>query len=222
MKRFHIHMLLLCCAILCVIWYLSYVTEGFETVDAAVCGTAGIKPSAAAITYFKLKTGKDVSSMRLYTKSECNKLEKGTYKDLLCGNGPLNYSEKCAGLNGSFPTPAPNECKVDGAVLGKASVAFAQTIGGKQIQVEKNAMQLYTKNECDLLKGKYTSLNDQLRKEGALADEVSKALLANGENYGVCDVNGVPYSMICTVEEPATMSKDISDSAKKHLTTFLK
>jgi hypothetical protein len=199
-------------------------SEGFENVDTKVCGTAGFKPSEATFKAIKLfGIGKDFSKERLYTKSECNKLDKGTYRDLECINGTTSYNALCGGLNSTIQSPAPTECKVDGVVLGKPSVAFTQTINGKQEVIENNAAQLYTENECKLLKGdKFIKLGDMMKSMNALPDEIPKAIQLNGENYGLCFNRDTIYSAVCTVDAAPSMGADVANAAKKHLTSWLK
>lgn len=194
--------------------------EGFE-MDTKVCGTAGFKPSDATKKALELLFDTKLPDMRYYTKSECNKMEKGTHNMVECKNGSINYGEVCAGLNKTIKSPAPSECKVDGVVLGKPNVAITQTINGKQAVVDNNALQLYTENECKLLKGGYVSIENMMKSLSALPDEIPKAIQLNGDKYGLC-LGDTPYSLICTVDAPPSMTGDVSDAAKKHLTNWLK
>jgi len=224
MKLNSFKLFVILCLCVLVVGLLATREEGFEDVDTKVCGTAGVKPSDATIKAVKLfRDDVDYSSIRLYTKSECNKMDKGTYRDFECKNGSMSYNKLCAGLNKTIQTPAPNECKVDGVVLGKPSVAFTQTVNGKQVAIENNAAQLYTENECKLLKGeKFIKLEEIMKEMRALPDEIPKAVQLNGENYGICFSRDAPYSAMCTVEAPPSMASDVSAAAKKHMTSWLK
>lgn len=216
--------IVLCLCILLVGLLATDVSEGFENVDTKVCGTAGFKPSEATLKAIKLfGIGKDFSKERLYTKSECNKMDKGTYRELECKNGTTSYNTLCGGLNTTIQSPAPSECKVDGVVLGKPSVAFTQTINGKQVVIENNAAQLYTENECKLLKGdQFLKLGEIMQRMNALPDEIPKAIQLNGENYGLCFSRDTIYSAVCTVDAPPSMGGDVANAAKKHMTNWLK
>jgi hypothetical protein len=215
--------IVLCLCILLVGLLATDVSEGFENVDTKVCGTAGVKPSDATIKAMKLlDINLDFDKLRFYTKSECNKMDKGTIQGINCVNGSTNYTTMCAGLNKTVQTPAPSECKVDGVVLGKPNVAITQTIKGKQVSIENNAVQLYTENECKLLKGDYVSIERMMKDMKALPDEIPKAIQLNGENYGLCFSRDVPYSVACTVDTPPSMAGDVANAAKKHMTSWLK
>lgn len=230
----------ICCVIiiLVIILYViinSNLSEAFlDNPVPSFCGTAGIKQSDAIIKFLKDIIGQDLSKQRSYTLSECNKLENGIYNNKQClklkdttkddnghyktniDNIDINYSEKCIGLNTSFQTPLPSECMVDGKPLGKPNLAYSSTMGGKQILVNDNTLRLYTKNECDLLKGKFISQETSFKQTHAPADEISKAIQINGKEYGSCTKDDLEYSLLCTIDGPPSLSKDVTSSLKKH------
>lgn len=204
--------------------------EYFEDFDVKQCGTAGFKPSAQSLKYIKAnatfgnKTPNDLIAFRLYTKSECAKLEGGTIDGgpefpYFCAAEKRPYSLGCSSLNNTFKSPAPNECKIEGAVAGKPNETFTIMKDGKEMVIEKNTFQLYTKNECTLLNkdAGFMPLSDMTPKEYA-----AKAALANGEGYGLCFSKDMFYSMLCTVDEPPSLSGDVKAAAKKSLTDWLK
>ena len=207
--------------LLVLVLFIQNDVDAFADFDTSTCGTAGYKPSEALYTMLG-KFGDDIKKTRLYTKSECNKLDGGTFDGATCKNGSINYNEKCAFLNTTFQSPAPNECKVDGTVLGKPNIGFSATKGGKTTIIPNGAAQVYTKNECTLLKGEFIILEDFMKKEGYLPEEIAKAVHLNGETYGLCFGKDIIYTLMCTVDEPPSMTKDVSAAAKKHLTNWLK
>ena len=222
---------------------------GAETVPES-CGTAGVRPSDAAFKLFKEMNSdskNDPSSRRAYTKSECNKLKDGTfangncyqlkdktekngYPDLSNSNIVLEYGQVCGGLNQSTTvTPPPSECMIDGAHAGKPNVAFTLTRAGgpgggeKKMNVEDNALRLYTENECKLLKGQYTKLVDFLKMFGASAEEQAKAEHLNGKDMGVCfnRSDRIEYTFMCTINAAASPGAQVADATKKALTGWL-
>jgi len=216
--------IIFCLCVLLVGLLSTRTTEGFE--DANMCGTAGIKPSDACIGLFN-QVGSDLSKFRIYTRSECAKLDDSQYGgEFGCANKKTgtNYTEKCANLNKTVTSVLPNECKSEGAVLGKPSVAFKMTIKDKKTyQVENGALQLYTNNECKILKGQFRKLDDLLRKDWQLPeDEVLKAVKENGEEYGTCFGDNALYSIVCTAEQKSSLSNNVSASAKSAIKDWLK
>jgi len=215
------------------------------------CGTAGIRQSDATFKLFKEMnpdSKNDPSARRPYTKSECNKIKDGVhahencyqlkdktlkdgYPDLSSSNIVLEYGQICGGLNqSSTVTPAPSECMIDGVHAGKPNVAFTLTRpsgpGGetKKMNVEDNAMRLYTENECKLLKGQYTKLVDFLKMFGASAEEQAKAEHLNGKDMGFCEKregDRITHTFMCTINAAASPGAQVADAAKKALTSWL-
>ena len=231
-----------CIIIIILVILILYITRYSNFSEAfldspvpSYCGTAGIKQSDATITLVKEIVGQDLSKQRSYTLSECNKLENGIFTGNQClklkdntkddngnyktntDNIDINYNEKCVGLNTSFQTPLPSECMVDGNPLGKPNVAYSITRGGKQMLINDNTLRYYTKNECDLLKGTFTSLDTNLKQANALDDEISKAIQLNGKEYGLCSNN----SLLCSMDGPPSLAKDVGASLKKHAVNWL-
>lgn len=212
------------CILLVGLLFTQKTSEGFE--DSKMCSTAGLKPSDACIGLFK-NGGFDITNYRVYTRSECAKLENSHYGGpFTCTNkmNNTNYVEKCADLNKSVKSVLPNECKLEGSTLGKASAAFKVTAKGKKTyQVEHGALQLYTSNECKLLKGKFQKLEDVLRKEyQAPEDEILVAVKENGEEYGTCHGDDAAYSIVCTAEQTLSLASNASASAKSAVKNWLK
>lgn len=202
-------------------------TEGFA--DSAIpdyCGTAGFMVSNGGATILNPRD----KNKRLYTKSECNKVEKGVHDGMfacykLKNQGPsrdmfdasnidIDYGEKCVGLN-AIPSPPPAECMVDGVHIGKDNVAF---VNGKY-PITDGALRLYTKNECDLLKGGFKELDRILGQ--ATAEEKAKAIQANGKDYGMCETDAVAFSMTCTTNAKPTAAAKAGDAAKSALKDWL-
>jgi hypothetical protein len=208
------------------------------------CGTAGIRTSDATFKFIKEinpDSKNDPSSKRQYTKSECNKLKDGVYSnencyqlkdktlkngnpDLSSSNIVLEYGQVCGGLNqSSTVTPAPSECMIDGVHAGKPNVAFTLTRGEKKMNVEDNALRLYTENECKLLKGEYIKLMDLVKMWGASAEEQAKAEHLNGKDMGFCSnrKDGITYTVMCTINAAASPGAQVADATKKALTGWL-
>jgi hypothetical protein len=232
-----------------VLFFVTYTSrEGF--VDGIVpdyCGTAGIRLSDGSINWLK-SNGTDVSAIRLYTQSECNKVKNGVYDSQLSpfmiggkcyklkndmknssreqrfadSNIDINYSDKCAGLN-ALPSPAPTECMIDGAYAGKNNITMVDR--GKIIP--DNTLRLYTKNECDLLKGDFKSIEEMMKAESP--ENIAKAVQANGKDYGVClasqgkNVNAalINFSFACTTNAKPTGTAVVADAAKTALKGWL-
>lgn len=228
--------------------YLSMKSSEFFIGAATVpesCGTAGIRPSDATLTFIKgidPNSKNDPSAKRQYTKSECNKLKDGTYANFNCyqlkdktkkngypdfssSNIILEYGQVCGGLNQSTTvTPPPSECMIDGVHAGKPNVAFTITRGDKKMNVEDNAMRLYTENECKILKGNYIKFVDFVKMFGATAEEQAKAEHLNGKDMGVCDKRGddrIEHSFMCTINAAASPGAQVADASKKALTSWL-
>lgn len=217
--------------VLSMVYYILYGSpflEGFvgETIPD-VCGTAGFKPSSATINYLK-SLGTDMSDRRVYTPSECNKLDDGTWNERNGGcyklkkkengfqsesNIDMDYGEKCKGLNIAMESTYSSECMIDGKPAGKPNEAYSVTEQGKDILIEKNTFRFYTKNECDLLKGTFNPLTDP------------KAIQVNGKDYGFCQVNNMSLSYMCTRDEKSMVSTAakavVKDAAKDAIKDML-
>lgn len=203
----------------------------------AFCGTAGFRPSDATYAFFKAAFGDqaDISNKRLYTPSECMKLNDGVYKDFKCyrmkggkktytndNDIDTPYSDMCVGLNNTFVSPAPAECTVDAVILGKANKAYS-VMYDKEVLIQDGTFQLYTKNECDLLKGTFTSIEDDLKKTRTTQENIAKAIAANGKEYGTCvnKANGMSYSIACIINGKPTAVAKVSDAAKTAIKDWL-
>lgn len=167
-----------------------------------------------------------MTGKRVYTRSECAKLDDSEFgREGICMNkkNGINYAKKCADLNNTVKSVLPSECKSEGAVLGKPSVAFKLTAKGKKTyQAENGAIQLYTNNECKILKGNFEKLEDTLKHFNVPDDEILKAVKANGEEYGVCFNDNASYSIVCTAEQTSSLSSSASASAKSAIKDWLK
>ena len=215
-----------------VLFYCSQMqkNEYFKDIsfDVARCGTAGIKPSSQAIKFINDTKAlgpnlpSDISAMRLYTKSECDKLDGGKIDPnfpFACGGDGVSYSLTCGSLNNTVKSLPPNECKIDGVYAGKPNEPYTMIRDGKEVIIEKNTFQVYTKNECTLLNKDafFIPFADNADKKLA-----AKAVMANGEGYGGCLHKDMNYSLLCTVDEPPSLTGDIKSAAKKHITDWLK
>jgi len=210
-----------------VLSFLAYSTEGFVSgIVPDYCGTAGFMVSDGTASILNDRE----KGKRFYTKSECNKVEKGVHDGMFgCyklkvenagrdtfseSNIEINYGEKCVGLN-DIPSPAPAECMVDGVHVGKGNIAYAN---GKR-PVPENGLRLYTKNECDLLKGGFRSLEDGMRE--ATPEEKAKAIQANGKDYGFCETPSISFSFMCTTNAKPTAASKVSDALKSSVKDWL-
>jgi hypothetical protein len=231
-----------------ILLFIVSTSEGF--IDGLVpdyCGTAGIRLSDGSINWLK-SNGTDVSTIRLYTPSECNKLENGVFNSQLSpfmiggkcyklkndmkdasqeqrfadSNIDIDYSDKCAGLN-AIPSPAPAECLIDGVHAGKNSTALVER---KKITPD-NTLRLYTKNECDLLKGEFRSMEEMMKAESP--ENIAKAVQANGKDYGLCIASQgqnvstalINFSFACTTNAKPTGTAVMADAAKTALKGWL-
>lgn len=210
-----------------VLCFLAYSNDGFVGgIVPDYCGTAGFMVSDGTASLFRdSEKGK-----RLYTKSECNKVEKGVYdgkvgcyklkmenagKDTFSeSNIEINYGEKCVGLN-EIPSSAPAECMVDGVHVGKNSLAFVEN---KKARPD-NAYRFYTKNECDLLKGKFIGIEDGMKGESS--EDIAKAIQANGKDSGLCVGQEMFFSIFCTTNAKPTAASKVGDAAKSALKDWL-
>ena len=213
--------------------------EGFLDTDIpGYCGTAGFRPSDATYSLFKSTFGMDLSKRRLYTASECAKLQGGKLKgsadcvklkDANKGdddsNIDINYTEKCAGLNNTIESPAPAECMLNGVLSGKPNKAFSEkSFGDKEILIQDNTIQLYTKNECDLLKGTFTTLEKSLKNSNTSQELIAKAVAANGNEYGKCNNTSLnlDYAFTCIINGKPTAAAKVSEAAKDAIKDWLK
>lgn len=221
---------LLCLVVLILILlYFIRSVEGFESVPDE-CGTAGYRYSDG---FTKLQPS--VNDRRMYTSSECNKIDGavfnngGCYKlkndsktddkyDFSPSNIDINYGEKCAGLK-TMSTPPPNECSVDGTLLGIENKAFSVSKGDKSEIFPANSIRLYTKNECDKLKGVFSA--DILSN---MKDDQKKIYIdLHGSDYGFCYSSDgiIQYSFGCNSDAAPSISDEASNLAKKHLKNWL-
>jgi hypothetical protein len=181
--------------------YCVYFTEGFKKDEAIpdYCGSAGytMHPELK-----KNLLGKDSIPNRQYTESECDKIDGAKLKNGLCTltkNGKeINCNDTCKGLNKIKSLP-PNECSVDGKLLGITNKQFTLKLG-KKVIVPENTVRLYTSKECEELNGKHdisilTMMNDK-EKEQFIED--------HGTGYGNCKGEyGTDYSTMCYADPPS-------------------
>lgn len=173
-------------------------TEGFEKEEIVpdYCGSAGytIHPELMKLI--------NSTSSRLYTQSECDKIDGAKFKNGKCTitkNGKEIYcNDTCKGLNKIKSLP-PNECSVNGKLLGITNKPFTLKIG-KKVIVPENTMRLYTSDECEQLNGKHdisilTMMNDK-EKEQFTKD--------HGNGYGGCKgKDNTDYSTMCYADPPS-------------------
>lgn len=207
-----------------VLCFLAYSNEGFVGgIVPDYCGTAGFMVSDGTASLLNDRE----KGKRLYTKSECNKVEKGVYDGKLgCfklktegggfseSNIEIDYGEKCVGLN-EIPSSAPAECMVDGVHVGKNSLAFVE----RKKAYPDNTLRFYTKNECDLLKGNFIGIEEAMKGESP--EDRAKAIQANGKDSGVCIGQDMFFSMICTTNAKPTAASKVGDAAKSALKDWL-
>jgi hypothetical protein len=211
--------------IVIVLFYLSSKSkEGFTGVVPAECGTAGIRPSDGIVAACKAFTENqlDISKIRMYTPSECNKLKDGKYSgDFM--KSCSDYGTKCVGLNDTGVSSTPSECMIDGTLAGNPNKAFSIKSGNnKEMLIADNTFQLYTQNECTLLKGQFILLEKGLKEMTLSSPEmVAKAIQANGKDYGVCLQRDVILSMVCVPGEKPTIGAKVSDEAKSAIKAWL-
>ena len=227
MNRKHC-MCLLCLVVLILITvYCIQSVEGFNSVPDA-CGTAGWRISPGFAKFRRSWTGvdEDINAKRQYTISECNKIEGAVFAENICykpknaskktldDNIDINYGDLCAGLK-TMSTSPPNECTVDGTLLGIANKEFSFTIGDKTIIMPNNSIRLHTKNECDKLKGNW---NDDTRN---MTDKEKKTYNdLHGLGYGTCG-GAIEYYVTCNSDAAPSASEEASNLAKKHLKNWL-
>ena len=198
-KKHCLSILLLMILIIVVVVYCLNFTEGFEKEEPIpdYCGSAGftIHPELKKIM------AKDDILPRLYTQSECNKIDGAKFKNGQCTltkNGKeINCNETCKGLNKIKSLP-PSECSVDGKLLGITNKPFILRLG-KIITIPENTMRFYTSNECDQLNGKHdistlTMMNDKEREQ---------FIKDHGNGYGGCKKDNIDYSAMCYADPPS-------------------
>ena len=224
--------------LICVLLLFVNVSEGYEDAVPKYCLTAGIKLSKGAVKYIKdmFKSDRDYEKTRLYTASECNKLEGAVYRnnecyklknskknkdgdyDMSSENIDIKYNEKCSGLN-KLPSTLPSECSIDGALLGKMNKAFS--INGKTPFVfDNNALRLYTKNECDKFKGTFQLISKFMEDYGGTKEDIDNYEKIHGKDYGLCHSTVNP-SLFCATDEAPTAASEVSDIMKKNIKGWL-
>jgi len=199
-KKHCLSLLLLMILIIAIAVYCVYFTEGFKKDEAIpdYCGSAGytIHPELKIILY-----GKELILNRQYTESECDKIDGAKFKNGLCTlvkNGKeIICNDTCNGLNKIKSLP-PNECSVDGKLLGITNKPFTVKFD-KKIIVPENTMRFYTSKECEQLNGKHnmsilTTMNDK---------EKEKFIEDHGNGYGGCGIDGADYSLMCYADPPS-------------------
>lgn len=198
-KKHCLSLLLLMILIIAIVVYCVYFTEGFKKNEAIpdYCGSAGYSMHPELMKLFN-----NTASSRLYTESECDKIDGATFNHgncILTKNGKkINCGETCKGLNKIKSLP-PNECSVDGKLLGITNKPFSFRLG-KKYTVPENTMRFYTSNECEELNGKHNinflnMMNDK-EKEQFIED--------HGTGYGGCyDKYNNDYSTMCHADPPS-------------------
>jgi len=215
--------------ILCILkcYYGKYdLSDGFEDAVPDYCGTGGQKPSNGLVSLLKQSGANvdDIKKSRLYSPSDCNKLENGEYSNNLFGTctnkvTKLSYTEKCGGLN-TVVSNVPSECMIDNTVLGKPLVGFTITINKKPLIIENNTIQLYNKNECDKLKGEFLPIS-MLKDNSSTEDEIKKMIEVNDKDYGICLSKNLCFSISCVSETSPSTGSKIKDAVKRGIKDFL-
>ena len=168
---------------------------GFEESIPNFCGSAGYTPSKAWSILSKIKPE---DQLRGYTKSECAKIDGSTYNNGQCtlkkDGKDIILNEKCKGLN-KVPSTPPDECKVDGKVIGITNKEFRY----EDNTLPENTLRFYTQKECESLNGRHdisflAKMNDTNRN-----DFIEKY----GKGYGFCGDSSNKYSLICYTEPPS-------------------
>jgi hypothetical protein len=173
-------------------------SEGFEDPVPEYCGSAGFGQSPGVIKVFKIK---EKDTIRQYTESECAKIDGSKFTNGQCTvvkDGKTIYcSQACKGLN-KIPSPPPEECLVDGKLVGITSKEFKINVG-KMVTFPDNTFRFYTKKDCDTLNGTH---NVSFLTQMSEADR--KTFITNhGKGYGFCSGNGLDYSGMCYAEPPS-------------------
>jgi hypothetical protein len=194
MKKHTLCLLYLLCVLLLICMLFSiHSNEGFEESIPNFCGSAGYTPSKVF-----LNKAKPEELNRQYSKSECAKIDGTRYNFGQCtlkkDGKDIILNEKCKGLN-KVPSSPPDECKVDGKVIGITNKEFkidANTFA-------ENTVRLYTQTECESLNGKHdiaflAKMNDTNRN-----DFIDK----HGKGYGFCSDSDNMYSFMCYAEPPS-------------------
>lgn len=183
--------------IIVVVVYCLNFTEGFQDAVPDYCGSAGftVHPELKKIM------AKDDILPRRYTQSECDKIDGAKFKNNQCTltkNGKeINCNDTCNGLNKIKSLP-PNDCSVDGKLLGITNKPFILRLG-KIITIPENTMRFYTSNECEQLNGKHdisilTEMNDKEREQ---------FIKNHGNGYGGCTKDSIDYSTMCYADPPS-------------------
>ena len=227
--------------LICVLLFYVNVTEGYADSVPSYCLTAGTKYSKGYIQFIQGLTGEDISTIRVYTPSECNKLEGSVYSDSRCyklknnkkntndmydmssDNVDIKYHDKCGGLN-KLPVTIPQECSVDEHVLGKMSKAFSinRKKPAKPLVFDNNGFRIYTKNECDKFKGKFSPMADIIKELQGTKEDTDNFEKINGSEYGFCmGDNRLELSMICGTDEAPSATSEVSDIMKKSIKGWL-
>jgi hypothetical protein len=219
------------------------VTEGYKDSVPSYCLTAGTKFSKGYVQFIQGLTGQDISTWRVYTPSECNKLKGGVYEsnngrcyklknnkknkndmyDTSSDNVDISYHDKCGGLN-KLPVTIPQECSIDDNVLGKMSKAFSinREKPAKPLVFDNNGFRIYTENECDKFKGKFTPMADIIKELKGTKEDTDNFEKINGSEYGFCQGdNGLALSMICGTDEAPGAASEVSDIMKKSVKGWL-
>jgi hypothetical protein len=193
-------------------------SDGYEDAVPEYCGTYGTKFTDA---YRKMH--KEAKDIRRYSPSECAKLEGGKLvgskgecaKPDGKGGNEIDYSEKCAGLNKLASSPPP-ECTIDKILLGKNNKAFSLTRNSKTTIIDDNVFRIYTKPECDKLKGGLRLFTDILEDDS----EKKKYIETNGKDTGIC-IGSPSYSELCVPFETPSAGSKVADIAKESIKGWL-
>jgi hypothetical protein len=231
-----------CCIVLVLLIGILYLsirhTEGYKDEVPEYCGTYGTNMSNLLLKFDQL-SNKNAKSTRIYSPSECNKMNGGVmtdsgvclklknndnkkygHYDTRSENIDINYSEKCMGLN-SLPSNPPSECSIDGTLLGKNNKAFIFPVFGKEIAAEDNSVRFYTKAECDKLKGTLNNAVDDFKKQNISSAIIDKFITTNGSDVGWCSYDKINYSLLCTSSEKPSVGNQLTAIGKDYVKGLL-
>ena len=204
--------------------------EGFTvSVIPEYCKTAGVTFADETLIGMKMFL-QEKPTTRIYTESECAKLENSTFDtnncyqlknntkklnryDLTDNNIIINYGKDCVDLN-KTGSNTPLECIVDGQVLGKPFVGFKYlSVDDKQVKtLPNNMLQVYTVDECKQLKGIFVDIPKLLNDSQASKDTIDTYIKKNGKDRGICRASNYTYSTMCNNKPSSLVTKsDVID-----------
>ena len=87
---------------------------------------------------------------------------------------------------------------------------------------DNNGFRIYTKNECDKFKGKFTPMADIIKELQGTKEDTDNFEKINGSEYGFCmGDNRLELSMICGTDEAPSAASEVSDIMKKSIKGWL-